>query len=251
MYPYPLFFGLGFYELFLLIGVFAAMLMLWRLTERAGLSAPLHNLTLACSVVGMVGGYFCAVLTQGFYNYLQSGLFSLNQNTGATFLGGLCGGALLFLLIYFTVGKGLLPAEEPVRNFPNVADAMSVCIPLCHGFGRIGCLLAGCCYGKRADWGVYLPELHARVIPVPLFESVILFAIAAFLYFRITRKPRSGMRSYLILYGIARFFLEFFRDDDRGATVVPFLSPSQLTCLLLIALGLVLWAFDRRRRDAS
>ena len=240
MYPYPLFFGLGFYELFLLLGIFAAFLMLRRLTGRMGLSAALHNLILACSVVGIIGGYFCAVLMQGVYDALETGFFALNRNTGATFLGGMCGGVALFLLLYLVGGRLFLRDEQPIRHFSEAADCLGVCIPLAHGFGRIGCLMAGCCYGKPADWGVYLPEEGIRVVPVPLMESAVLFVIAAFLYRQIERKPGSGLRGYLLLYGAARFFLEFLRDDDRGATVVPFLSPSQLTCVILVLLGLAL-----------
>ena len=59
------------------------------------------------------------------------------------------------------------------------------------------------------------------------------------------------MPVYLVGYGIWRFFIEFARSDDRGATVVSFLSPSQLIALLLIAAGaawFALWYFRFRKK---
>ena len=51
-------------------------------------------------------------------------------------------------------------------------------------------------------------------------------------------------------YAVWRFFIEYLRADDRGATVVSFLSPSQLTAVLLFAVGagLYLWGLLRERK---
>ena len=55
---------------------------------------------------------------------------------------------------------------------------------------------------------------------------------------------------YLILYSIGRFFIEFFRGDDRGSTVVGFLTPSQLVSVLLVLTGLILLAVRIAKRSA-
>ena len=100
--------------------------------------------------------------------------------------------------------------------------------------------MAGCCHGRACEWGIYHVNLGMRVIPVQLFEALFLFALCAFLWIFTAKKAGTGMASYLLLYGIWRFFAEYLRNDDRGATIISFLTPSQLTSLLLVLIGAVL-----------
>ena len=110
-----------------------------------------------------------------------------------------------------------------------------ICITCAHAFGRIGCFLAGCCYGQVTDSciGVDFPNIGKR-IPTQLFESVFLFFLTIVLYFLIfVVKFKYTMHTYLAAYSIFRFVIEFFRGDDaRGATVLG-LYPSQLVCIFI------------------
>jgi len=250
MYPYDLIFNLGLYELLAAGGVFCAMMVFRHLSEQRGLPVRLHNFILADAVITVVGGYFSAVLTQAVYNFLADGTFVLSENTGATFLGGLTGGAVIFLGVYFIAGHFRFPDGTHRTLFPVTADLFAVCVPVAHAFGRLGCLMAGCCHGRPAAWGLYHVNLGEKVIPVQLFEALFLFALTAFLWLYTGRRRGSGFALYMILYGAWRFFAEFLRADDRGATIVTALSPSQFTSVLLIAAGLVLLAvrhFRKRR----
>ena len=121
-------------------------------------------------------------------------------------------------------------------------------IALAHACGRIGCFLAGCCYGRETDsfLGVVFPE-HSmapsgvKLLPTQLFSSAGDFLIMAILllYSRKTRpKGRTGAL-YLILYGIGRFLIEFLRADDRGT--VGSLSTSQFISIGIVAVGLILF----------
>ncbi len=248
MYPYDLIFDLGLYELLVAGGIFCAMMMFKRLSELHGLTARLHNFIIADTVITVVGGYFSAVLMQAFYDYRASGVFKLTASTGATFLGGFLGGAILFLGIYFIGGHFFLPDAKVRENFPVVSDICAVVLPLGHGFGRIGCLMAGCCHGAAAEWGLYHVNLGYRVVPVQLFEAIFLFALTAFLYFFTKKKAGAGFALYMSLYGVWRFFAEFLRADDRGETIVELLSPSQLVSLLMVAAGIAILVIRRIRR---
>lgn len=248
MYPYDLIFGLGLYELLAAGGIFCAMVMFRHLSEQRGLSVRLHNFVLADAVLTVVGGYFSAVFMQACYDFLADGTFRLNADTGATFLGGLLGGIFLFLTVYFAAGHFYFPDGLHRTSFPFIADLFAVCIPAAHTFGRLGCLMAGCCHGRPAEWGLYHVNLGIRVIPVQLFEALFLFGLCAFLWCYTEKHTGCGLPLYLCGYGIWRFFAEFLRADDRGATLVKFLSPSQLTSVLLIAAGLVI-LFIRNRRE--
>lgn len=252
MYPYDLIFGLGLYELSAAGGILCAMVIFRHLSEQRGLPVRLHNFILADAVLTVVGGYFSAVLTQAFYDSLASGTFSVSISTGSTFLGGLTGGTLLFLAVYFAAGHFYFPDGVHRNFFPTVTDLFAVCIPAAHAFGRIGCLMAGCCHGRPAVWGLYHVNLGTRVIPVQLFESLFLAGLCVFLWQTTAKHPGTGFSKYLLLYGIWRFTAEFFRADDRGKTLVSFLSPSQLTSVLLIVSGLLLlYLHSRKRREQN
>ncbi|MBK9263448.1 MAG: prolipoprotein diacylglyceryl transferase [Polyangiaceae bacterium] len=146
--------------------------------------------------------------------------------------------------------------------FWKAADMAGFAVPLGLGFGRIGCLLAGCCFGVRTDsaLGLSFPpnspasqaqfklgELAAEnhvshpVLPMQIFESAVSFAIAAYcLLYVHGRKRYDGQVfvTFLGLYAIGRFVLEIWRADDRGALFG--LSTSQLIGVVLIGVAYAL-----------
>lgn len=251
MYPYELFFGVTLYEVFIIAGVLAAMLLYRRYSEKAGLSANLHNLVIFSALAAVVCGYLSGYLFQAFYDWMAGNPFVLNGNTGSTFLGGFIGGFAVLAAVYFGAGAVIFrDSREHVVKFPAVMDGLAVCVPLGHGFGRIGCLMAGCCHGHPSAHGLYFANLGYRAVPTQLYEALFLFALSAFLWFLVKKKPGYGPAVYFIAYGIWRFGIEFFRGDDRGRTVVDFLTPSQLVSILLIAAGSILFAvlFARQKR---
>lgn len=273
MYPYAILkIGdkslLTLYELFILVGVLAAFLLADRMTQKRGFSVALQKIVIVAALAAVVLGYGSAVLFQAFYNFMETGRFEIVNNTGSTFYGGLIGGAAVFLLVYFLAGKRFCKEKEAVKKFPEMLNIGACCVPLAHAFGRIGCLMAGCCHGAETEawYGINMyaytilstgEEVWHRVVPVQLFESIFLFALAAVLivlfYKNTGRKKFPLMPVYCAGYGVWRFLIEFARADDRGATIVSFLTPSQLIALILIVVGVIyfsLWFF-RRRKNAS
>lgn len=136
----------------------------------------------------------------------------------------------------------------------TTCDAFAPGIALGQAVGRIGCLLAGCCYGEPTDlpWGVTFTDpiaaanvgtpLDVAVHPTQLYESGAVLAIMGILLVLERRGrmfPGQLFWSYLLLYPLARFAIEFFRGDPRG-TVFDLLSTSQFVSVLLIPLSIVM-----------
>ena len=250
MYPYDIFPGMDLYGIFLCVAALAALISFRVCADHLKLKANLQNFCMATALCAIVVGYFSAVLFQAFYNIGKYGEFRFDTSTGATFYGGLIGGALSFLLIYFGVGHFLFRENrEHWKNFGHVTDIAAISITVAHGFGRIGCLMAGCCHGAVTDkwYGIYMVATKSKVVPVQLFEAIILFAIAAFCAYRLWKGKRDNLPLYMIVYGVWRFVIEYARDDYRGTTLISFLTPSQLTALIMIIGGVALLILRRMR----
>lgn len=163
---------------------------------------------------------------------------------GFVFYGGVIGAILGFFLY---------AKQYKLQFFPLLENAVPS-IPLIHSIGRIGCFLAGCCYGKPMEppWGVYFnPESVApcgvALFPVQLLESGINLVLF-FLLFAYSRKPRREgqiLGFYLAFYAVERFFLEYLRYDEiRG--IFWGLSTSQWISLILLPVGLYLLLRKRK-----
>lgn len=128
------------------------------------------------------------------------------------------------------------------------------CLPLAHTFGRIGCALTGCCYGIPYDGpgaviydhSIIAPD-KVRLFPVQLTETVINLLITFVLLFYIfNRQGRTNhsIAIYCVLYGTARFILEFLRYDlERGKFL--WFSTSQWISLILIG-TVIIYGLKRR-----
>jgi phosphatidylglycerol:prolipoprotein diacylglycerol transferase len=118
---------------------------------------------------------------------------------------------------------------------------------MAHALGRLGCLMAGCCHGAYTDewYGIYMPALNAKVVPLQLYEAIFLFALFALFVYRVLKNKSGNLPLYMALYGVWRFVIEFFRSDDRGETLVDFLSPSQFIALLMIVGAVALFFVQR------
>jgi phosphatidylglycerol:prolipoprotein diacylglycerol transferase len=138
----------------------------------------------------------------------------------------------------------------------TTCDVFAPGIALGHAVGRLGCLMAGCCYGRETHvpWAITFtnPEAAANVgtplgvplHPTQLYESAAEALILVLLLWTEKKgRPFEGRTfwSYLVLYGISRFVIEFFRGDERG-TVFMF-STSQFISILLAPLAIVMLVY--------
>lgn len=154
---------------------------------------------------------------------------------GFVFYGGFLG-AMLFIALMKLLDKHF----KLVNLWPMVPALV-----IGHGIGRIGCFLAGCCYGKPTEgwWGIYLHG-HDRH-PTQLIEALGLLMMG--IYFLKARAAKLKLISiYLVGYGLLRFLVETLRGDlVRGNWGV--LTPSQWISLALVASGIGLWAYNIKR----
>ncbi len=135
-------------------------------------------------------------------------------------------------------------------------DCFAPGIILGHAIGRVGCFAAGCCYGKPTTkpWGVTFTNplanfysgtpLGMPLHPTQLYEAVVNTGIFVALLWLWKHKRFDGqvLGAYFFLYGVARYFLEFFRDDpERGSVFGGAMSLTQLIAICLVILGGVLW----------
>jgi phosphatidylglycerol:prolipoprotein diacylglycerol transferase len=158
--------------------------------------------------------------------------------------------ALIFAYLYLDRQK--LPILNTMDVFaPGVAVGQAI--------GRLGCFAAGCCWGKVCylPWGVRFRSDAAAPVPldkplhpVQLYESAADLFIFFVLYRRVGRSHSSGqvIGLYLVLYSLARFIIEFFREHEQGL-FGPF-SLTQWIALALFALGALLLFHTRDRETA-
>ena len=140
-------------------------------------------------------------------------------------------------------------------------DALALGIPLGQSIGRIGCFMAGCCYGRPTDlpWGVTytypesLGPLGVKVHPTQLYESLLVLGVFAVLYHLRTRKRFEGqlLGVYFLLAGLVRFGVEFFRGDPRGPALLAGMPVTQVTALGLALAGGVFLLFMTSRKTTG
>jgi phosphatidylglycerol---prolipoprotein diacylglyceryl transferase len=144
------------------------------------------------------------------------------------------------------------------HNMPAMAtcDAFSPGLAFGHAIGRLGCFAAGCCWGRPTShaWGVTFRNplahelvgtpLNQALEPTQLFEAAVELANFFILMWMLKRKKFDGQvfAAYLILYGVARYFLEYLRDDPgRGSVFGGIMSGTQLISIGLVVAGGVIW----------
>ena len=256
MYPQKIFLGLTLYDILISAGIIVCFFVFGHLADKRGLRGRLQNFALICGIFAITLGFGSAILFQAIYNIPLSGRFEIVQNTGATFYGGLIGGVVTFLLLYFTVGHFVFKKTDSPKyhteNFFSFASCAVPSIVVAHAFGRLGCLAAGCCHGALTDawYGIlmYGDKGYEKYVPVQLFESLFLFALFACLFVSARKKGRYSLSIYMAAYGTWRFFAEFLRDDYRGSVGLS-VTPSQLIALLMIAGSVGVFWLERLLSD--
>ena len=247
MYPKQILPGIDMYLIMLCCAAVSAIVVYRLVADKLKMGAKLQNFCLFNAVASIIVGYYSAVLFQAFYNIPKYGGFKIDSSTGATFYGGLIGGAAFFLAVYFGIGRIYFKEDkEYIKRFREITDIAAACIAIAHAFGRIGCLFAGCCHGKQTDawYGIYMSSIGKKVVPIQLFEAIVLMAIFALLLYRVLHKKTYGLPIYMSVYGAWRFVIEYARDDYRGFTFISFLTPSQLIAVVMVIGAIVLFAVE-------
>lgn len=235
------------YGTMIAIGICAALLLVnYRARKRQYDEDSILNMSIIAIILGIFGGKLLYILTELKAIIADPGILK-DIGSGFVIYGAIIGG---------TIGV-LIYSKRKSWDVLKVFDLVIPAIPLAQGFGRIGCFLAGCCYGKQTNLtvGVQFPEdsLYAPggidLHPTQIYSSIFNFALAIFLlwYDKKERKKGRVFSMYVIIYSVGRFFVEFLRDDPRGN--VGLLSTSQFISIFTVIIGIILFNLDKIRKS--
>ena len=223
------------YSLLIFIGVIACFLLFWIYKNKYKINEKYTYdiFILACISIGVGIGF--AVLFQLLFDAINGEI----RGSAMTFYGGLVGGIITFLIGHWTVIRKHYP---DIKIVPTLFPIAPACITVAHAFGRLGCFMAGCCYGKQTDsfLGVTFPGMTHPVLPTQLFEAIFLFILTAVMFtLALKKKYLHNLSIYLFSYGVFRFLIEYLRGDDRGAFFLN-LSPSQFFSIIAITSSILI-----------
>lgn len=228
------------YSVMLLIGVICCFYVFYKYGTKNNFSRKYIYDILLLACLSILSGLIFAFLFQKLFDLLKEN--STNSFGSMTFFGGLVGGVLAFIIGYFIYFRKRYSERSLILDVCIIAPA---CITIAHAFGRIGCFLAGCCYGIETDsiFGVQFPGMHTHVYPTQLFEAIFLFILSGLLfYLGYKKKFLYTFSIYTFSYGVFRFLIEFIRGDDRGAYFLS-LSPSQWFSILAIISSFIIFIY--------
>lgn len=234
------------YGLMIAIGIIAAATLFIRRAKDDGYDEDkLLNLIIVTVISGILGGKLLFILTE-LNNIINDPSILLNFGNGFVIYGAIMGGAL-GLYLYCRKNK---------FNSLRILDFAAPGVALAQGFGRIGCFLAGCCYGRETTLpiGITFPQdslapSGVSLLPTQLFSSGFDFILAGILLWYSRKNSKDGrvFAIYLIIYSIGRFLIEFFRNDPRGNVWI--LSTSQFIAIFTLILGIVVYNLDKLKKE--
>lgn len=241
---------LPYYGLMAMLGVAVGARVGMIQVRRRGLSGD--NLILLCAI-GALGAIVGAKLLYLLVSFRE---IDLHRLTDWSYFSALMRGGFVF---YGGI-LGMLPALW----FCNVKMEICVldyieccigCVPLGHAFGRVGCFLVGCCYGRPYD-GIFAVTYTCSqfapngisLFPVQLLEAALELLIGILLLTAGKKwKGMTGLYCYIALYALCRFLLEFLRADAaRG--IIAGLSTSQILSIGLGTVAVCLLVRQKKRR---
>jgi phosphatidylglycerol:prolipoprotein diacylglycerol transferase len=200
------------------------------------------------AVVGARTLYVVSYWKEAFAGKPLSEIFMVHKG-GLVFYGGLIGSSLACIIF----------ARWKKLPLWKLADVMAPSIALGHFFGRIGCLMNGCCYGRACDlpWAVHFPEPHetkgAGVHPTQVYESFLNFCLYLGLAWLFRRKKFEGQVfvAYLIAYAFLRSFVELFRGDYQNHYIFGWVTPAHLVSIGILVTGTILFFVLRQARPTA
>lgn len=226
------------YGLMIAIGALSAYITSEYRAKKRGMQYELvFNLFIWALVGGILGAKLLYLITQ-LKAIIADPTLLLDISHGFVVYGGIIGGII----------SGFLFTKKHKLNFLEYFDLVMPSIALAQGFGRLGCLLAGCCYGNETNSAFHLIFRESEFAPnnVPLIPTQPISSVLDFLNFFVLimiakRSKAKGQVAgfYLTFYSAGRFILEFFRGDLVRGTVGP-LSTSQFIAIFLFVIGLAI-----------
>lgn len=239
-------------------GMLLGLYVVLQLSKKQNLDPDqMWNLCGLVILAGIIGSKALYIITDwGYYSTHPGQIFSLSTlQAGGVFSGGLVL-ALLTAILYLRKHK---------ISFLQAADVIAPGLALGHAIGRVGCFSAGCCFGRETSvpWSVTFTNplanevtgvpLGVRLHPTQLYEMVAELVNFAILYWLATRKKFEGqvIGLYMVMYGIQRYVIEFYRGDPGRGEVWGVMSGTQLISICLVVAGGILWMVRFPMRTAA
>jgi phosphatidylglycerol---prolipoprotein diacylglyceryl transferase len=250
------------YGLMIAIGVLLGSLVAKREARRRGLQALDEYflwVAMALAVAGFLGGKLVYVWTEGEWPE------SLEREAIATFMRQ---GFVFYGMLIATVATLVLALKRLKLPLRESFDTLALGTPLAHAFGRLGCFMAGCCYGCAADlpWAVTFTEgqgLNGVALhPVQLYEAAAELLVFVWLYRSVRPRatfPGQVTLSYLCAYAVIRIGTELLRGDGNplawswssaaptAGSAPAGITLSQATSLAILAVCVPLTIWAKRR----
>jgi len=218
------------YGFFVGLALYIGIFVYWRETKK---SCQNNENGFYLAVAGLLGGAVGAKLLEWLINYRFIAAHFSDLRIflyGRTIVGGLIGGTVAVMAVKWKMG---------IRA--RLGNAFAPAIALGVAIGRIGCFLAGCCYGKTTGmgWGVNFGDGALRY-PTQLFESVFMLGMFFWLRRRAKNpviKPGQLFGELMLAYFSFRFLLEFIKDEPvtfLGLTIFQYISVIVIIYLIFI-----------------
>ena len=204
---------------------------IYRRSKKINLAKDALDLSLVLIVSGLIGARISHVVIEYPTYYIENPLAILKiYQGGFVFYGG-----FIFALI---AGWGFLALrKQKISIFLNLFAPV---IPLGYGLGRLGCFLAGCCFGKQTSSIFAITKGDVGIHPTQLYSSFSGFLIMTIILYMEKNKVEGRFFAYLILYGISRIWIESLRGDYRGDYYF-----STLVSVLAVLFGLAAFVNNR------
>lgn len=235
------------YGLMIAIGIAAAFIVADMRAKKYDMSGDhVYGLGFLGLILGIVGSKLLFYITE-IKDVIANPKMLLSFSEGFVVYGGIIGG-ILGAYIYCRWKK------LPVLKYFDLAIPS---VALAQGFGRIGCFLAGCCYGRETDawYGITFQDSPFAPNQVPLIPTQLISSAADFLHFFlllwITKKKKTDgvvVAAYMIFYSVGRFLIELLRNDPRGN--VSMLSTSQFISVFMLLAGIAV-LFILKKKEAK
>jgi phosphatidylglycerol---prolipoprotein diacylglyceryl transferase len=205
------------YGLLIAIGFITGLIIAIRTGKRHGIdSQRIMDISFLLIISGIIGSRIAYVLMNiSYYMTNPLGVFKLWEG-GLVFSGGLLA-AIIVIYFYFRHHK---------FNMLQMGDIFAPSIAIGQAIGRLGCFMAGCCYGKptSAPWSVIftnprsIAPLNIPLHPTQLYDFLSNSLIFIIVMILSARKKFNGQVFvwFLIMHSVARLLIERFRGDDRG-----------------------------------
>ncbi|WP_420574215.1 prolipoprotein diacylglyceryl transferase [Kordia sp.] len=209
----------------------AAVYTRWSAKKDLGITNLSNTFFYFIFIAGFIGGKFFYYM-QNPQLYIENPSLMLDNFSGGFVFYGSFVTIIPFIIWYLKKQK---------MNVLAMLDIFAITTIIVHALGRMGCFMAGCCFGKSTEsfLGIIFPTTSVKVHPTQLYEVGMLVTIFMVLIALKKRKQFNGQLFliYLILYGIGRSTLELFRGDERGFIIQNLISHSQFIALCLISIA--------------